>query len=147
MSADSLREALTKHSHADSAALNERLRRAPATGTPPLAAPTAPTAPDWTYQPPHIPSAKPLHRYYRAKYISMQPLSKSPGAAFVTLFRYSNSSQSTLILESCIRGIGAPAVEIYAPAELDRPSMLALRDALNDALHDIDRLAPPGDLP
>lgn len=43
---------------------------------------------------------------------------------------YANWPAVTLI-------VSVPSRNCYAPAELDGPSMLALRDALNDALHDI----------
>jgi len=51
-----------------------------------------------------------------------------------------------LILEASRDNVGAHPFPTYTLAELDRPSMLALRDALNDALIDIGALtAAAGD--
>lgn len=97
----------------------------------------SPDAQFWTYRPPHIPSSKPLQRYYRTHRISMQPVSCAVGGAFVTLYRFRDSLSVRLILEPCVLDVSVPAVHVYASAELDRPFMLALRDALTD----IDALA------
>lgn len=87
--------------------------------------PSAPPA--WTYQPPYTPQAHPQQRYY-----IRQRLDKEVGLPTVQLLRFAGSEESKLSLR-----VEAPYGDAELQVSLPRPALLQLRDALNDALHEL----------
>ena len=88
------------------------------------------SAPDWTYQPPTRTESHPDQCYYRAPcWLHMQP----PGQTGL------DDTQLMLYRDVC--GIGCELTvtvpNAHVKVDLDRAKLTLLRDALNDALHDI----------
>ena len=82
----------------------------------------------WTYQAPRRPGSHPDQCYYRAVGLHrVEPC--MPAGPEVTLFRFESDDDAEITL----RVTGA-----QIQGRMNRESMLALRDALNDALQDIE---------
>lgn len=94
---------------------------------------TPDTIPAWTYQPPHRPADYPNQCYYRAPESwkhSIAPETTAQPSTRLTLFRFADQRDPGVSLS-----IEVPFAEVSA--DLDLPALTALRDAINDALHDI----------
>lgn len=81
----------------------------------------------WTYQPPHTPTSDGRQRYYRQQKLD-------PGFVLptVSLLRFSGKEAAKLTLRIDVEhGCAETTVE------LPRANLLLLRDALNDALHEM----------
>lgn len=87
--------------------------------------PSAPPA--WTYRPPYTPQGHPQQRYY-----IRQRLDKEVGLPTVHLLRFAGSDESKLSLR-----VEAPYGDAELQVCLRSSALLQLRDALNDALHEL----------
>lgn len=87
----------------------------------------------WAYQAAFRPESHPDQCYYRAEHGHCMPSSRLPNAASIQLFRFADSPAARLEL-STDNG------RMFTT--LDAAALVTLRNAINDALHDIAQLAP-----